>query len=193
MGGSPVTLPAGDGPFLPVARVREIVGWSGDSVNGVQVVYDVEGDVVRGPKRMGDHGLYRQSKLVLDVQGGEVKAHIVDFFFRWERLFRASRCGKRTDVCFANHSSRCGKRTSCPKKRYIYISICMHSSSNKSATLFGSPRESSEATQKCIILMHGTRKLPRLLRWTTQPRRQCSSSPLWGLPCVIIIHPSELF
>lgn len=72
MGGSPVTLPNG-APFLPAGRVREIVGWSGDSVNGVQVVYDVEGDVVRGPKRVGDHGLYRQSKIVLDVDGGEVR------------------------------------------------------------------------------------------------------------------------
>lgn len=71
MGGSPITLPDG-APFLPVGRVREIVGWSGESVNGIQVVYDVEGDTVRGPKRMGDHGLYRQSKLVLDVEGGEV-------------------------------------------------------------------------------------------------------------------------
>lgn len=73
MGGSPVTLPNG-GPFLPAGRVREIIGWSGDQVNGVQVVYDVEGDIVRGPKRVGDHGLYRQSKIVLDVEGGEVRS-----------------------------------------------------------------------------------------------------------------------
>lgn len=76
MGGSPVPL-AADGsvpPFLPAGRVREIVGWSGDAVNGVQVVYDVQGDAVRGPKRMGDHGLYRQSNFVLDVEGGEVGA-----------------------------------------------------------------------------------------------------------------------
>lgn len=72
MGGSPAILPDGGGPFLPVGRAREIVVWSGESVNGIQVVYDVEGDTVRGPKRMGDHGLYRQSKLVLDVEGGEV-------------------------------------------------------------------------------------------------------------------------
>lgn len=74
MGGSPVILPGGGGggPFLPVGRVREVVVWSGESVNGIQVVYDVEGDTVRGPKHMGDHGLYRQSKLVLDVEGGEV-------------------------------------------------------------------------------------------------------------------------
>lgn len=72
MGGCPITLPDGGGPFLPVGRVREIVVWSGESVNGIQVVYDVGGDTVRGPKRMGDHGLYRQSKLVLDVDGGEV-------------------------------------------------------------------------------------------------------------------------
>lgn len=73
IGGSPVTLSATGGAFLPAGRVREIIGWSGDSVNGVQVVYDVEGDAVRGPKRMGDHGLYRQSRLVLDVEGGEVR------------------------------------------------------------------------------------------------------------------------
>ena len=73
MGGSPITLPDGGGPFLPVALVREIVVWSGDSVNGIQVVYDVQGDAVRGPKRMGDHGFYRQSKLLLDVEGGEVR------------------------------------------------------------------------------------------------------------------------
>lgn len=72
MGGSPTTLADGGGPFLPVGRVREIVVWSGESVNGIQVVYDVEGDTVRAPKRMGDHGLYRQSKLLLDVEGGEV-------------------------------------------------------------------------------------------------------------------------
>ncbi|CAM9281638.1 unnamed protein product [Ectocarpus sp. 8 AP-2014] len=53
-----------------------IVGWSGDAVNGVQVVYDVQGDAVRGPKRMGDHGLYRQSNFVLDVEGGEVLTEI---------------------------------------------------------------------------------------------------------------------
>ncbi|CAN0149633.1 unnamed protein product, partial [Ectocarpus sp. 13 AM-2016] len=78
MGGSPVALTA-DGsepPFLPAGRVREIVGWSGDAVNGVQVVYDVQGDAVRGPKRMGDHGLYRQSNFVLDVEGGEVLTEI---------------------------------------------------------------------------------------------------------------------
>lgn len=94
MGGSPVTLPTGGGggPFLPVGRVREIVGWSGDSVNGVQVVYDVEGDAVRGPKRMGDHGLYRQSRLVLDVEGGEVRTLkgllffvLLSGVFRWCR------------------------------------------------------------------------------------------------------------
>lgn len=75
MGGSPIPLSGGGGggPFLPVGRVREIIVWSGDSVNGVQVVYDVEGDTVRGPKRMGEHGLYRQSKLQLDVDGGEVR------------------------------------------------------------------------------------------------------------------------
>lgn len=76
MGGSPVTLPEGGGPFLPIGRVREIVAWSGESVNGIQVVYDVEGDAVRGPKRMGDHGLYRQSKLLMDVEGGEVVTEI---------------------------------------------------------------------------------------------------------------------
>lgn len=76
MGGSPVALTAGGSapPFLPAGRVREIVGWSGDAVNGVQVVYDVQGDAVRGPKRMGDHGLYRQSNFVLDVEDGEVGA-----------------------------------------------------------------------------------------------------------------------
>ena len=73
MGGSPIPLSGGGGPFLPVGRVREIIAWSGDSVNGVQVLYDVDGDIVRGPKRMGEHGLYRQSKLRLDVEGGEVR------------------------------------------------------------------------------------------------------------------------
>eukprot|EP00752_Nemacystus_decipiens_P003103 g2874.t1 len=76
MGGSPVNLPNGGGPFLPIGRVREVVVWSGDNVNGIQLVYDVEGDTVRGPKRMGDHGLYRQSKLVLDVEDGEVVTEI---------------------------------------------------------------------------------------------------------------------
>ncbi|CAM9150392.1 unnamed protein product [Scytosiphon promiscuus] len=76
MGGSSATLPDAAAPLLPAGRVREIIGWSGDSVNGVQVVYDVEGDVVRGPKRVGDHGLYRQSKIVLDVEGGEVLTSI---------------------------------------------------------------------------------------------------------------------
>lgn len=42
-------------------------------MNGVQVVYDVQGDAVRGPKHMGDHGLYRQSSIVLDLEGGEVR------------------------------------------------------------------------------------------------------------------------
>lgn len=71
MGGSPVALPPGT-PFLPAGRVREIVGWSGDCVNGVQLVYDVQGVAVRGPKHLGEHGLYRQSSLVLDVAAGEV-------------------------------------------------------------------------------------------------------------------------
>eukprot|EP00903_Cladosiphon_okamuranus_P017573 g16186.t1 len=76
MGGSPVALTGGGGPFLMVGRVREIIVWSGDSVNGIQVVYDVDGDAVRAPKIMGDHGLYRQSKLMLDVEGGEVVTEI---------------------------------------------------------------------------------------------------------------------
>lgn len=73
MGGSPVTLPDGTA-FLPAGRVREIIAWSGDAVNGVQMVYDVGGVAVRGPKHMGEHGLYRQSSIVLDVEGGEVNA-----------------------------------------------------------------------------------------------------------------------
>lgn len=71
MGGAALAMPGGTLP-LPVARVREIVGWGGDCLNGVQVVYDVDGDTVRAPKRMGDHGFYRQSSIVLDVEGGEV-------------------------------------------------------------------------------------------------------------------------
>lgn len=89
MGGSPITLPDG-GLFLPIGRIREIVVWSGESVNGVQVIYDVEGDTVRGPKRMGDHGLYRQSKLLLDVASGEV--------CRWLLLWEASE-PLRTETC----------------------------------------------------------------------------------------------
>lgn len=72
MGGCPIAL-SGEAPFLPAGRVREIVAWGGDCLNGVQVVYDVSGDAIHGPKRMGDHGLYRQSSLLLDVDGGEVR------------------------------------------------------------------------------------------------------------------------
>lgn len=71
MGGAALVMPGGTAP-LPVGRVREIVGWGGDSFNGMQVVYDVDGDIIRAPKRMGDHGFYRQSSIVLDVEGGEV-------------------------------------------------------------------------------------------------------------------------
>ena len=71
MGGAALAMPDGTPPLRP-ARVREIVGWGGDSFNGVQVVYDVDGDAVRTPKRMGDHGFYRQSSIALDVEGGEV-------------------------------------------------------------------------------------------------------------------------
>lgn len=70
MGGAALAMPGGTP--LPVGRVREIVGWGGDSLNGIQVVYDVDGDTIRAPKRMGDHGFYRQSSIVLDVEGGEV-------------------------------------------------------------------------------------------------------------------------
>lgn len=80
MGGSPVVLPD-DTAFLPAGRVREIIAWSGDAVNGVQVVYDVGGVAVRGPKHMGEHGLYRQSSIVLDVEGGEVHPARKRFFF----------------------------------------------------------------------------------------------------------------
>lgn len=72
MGGSPVPL-SHEALFLPLGRVKEIVGWSGDCVNGVQVVYDVGGIAVRGPKHLGEHGLYRQSRIVLDLAGGEVR------------------------------------------------------------------------------------------------------------------------
>lgn len=71
MGGASLAMPGGTSP-LPIGRVREIVGWGGDSLNGVQVVYDVDGETIRAPKRMGDHGFYRQSSIVLDVEGGEV-------------------------------------------------------------------------------------------------------------------------
>lgn len=70
-----MSLPA-EVPFLPAGLVREIVGWSGDNVNGVQVVYDVGGMTVRAPKHLGEHGLYRQSSLVLDVADGEVRQRV---------------------------------------------------------------------------------------------------------------------
>lgn len=66
---------------MPAGRIREIVGWGGDNVNGVQVVYDVEGVAVRGPKHMGEHGLYRQSSLVLDVAGGEVRGVVIRYIY----------------------------------------------------------------------------------------------------------------
>lgn len=72
MGSSPVPIPPGV-LFLPTARVHEIVGWSGEHLNGVQVVYDIEGVLVPGPKHLGEHDLYRQSSIVLDVNAGEVR------------------------------------------------------------------------------------------------------------------------
>lgn len=89
MGGSPIPLPAGTS-FLPTARVREIIGWSGEQVNGLQVVYSVGGETVRGSKRMGDHGMYRQSRIVLDVEGGEVRRT-----FRWKRVAALNCAGFR--------------------------------------------------------------------------------------------------
>ncbi|CAM9368889.1 unnamed protein product [Chrysoparadoxa australica] len=51
---------------LPIAKVVEVIGWGGDYVNGLQVVYEVAGVRVRGRKNFGDHGMWRQASLVLN-------------------------------------------------------------------------------------------------------------------------------
>ena len=74
VGSSPLPPRDGASLLLPVARVRDIIVWSGLGINGVQVVYDVGGEVVFGVKEMGSFGSYRQSKLTLDIEDGEVRA-----------------------------------------------------------------------------------------------------------------------
>ncbi|CAM9519794.1 unnamed protein product, partial [Choristocarpus tenellus] len=76
--------------MLPLARVRGVIVWGGDFINGVQVIYEVPGLVqegigngscsgvvtLHGPVHKGDHGDYGQSILSLDVESGEVVTEV---------------------------------------------------------------------------------------------------------------------
>lgn len=78
--------------FLPMGRVQEIIVSAGDKINGVQVIYDVQGTTVRGHIHRGEHGHYRTSSLVLDVAAGEVGPLVRHWAGKLPEAVRLSPC-----------------------------------------------------------------------------------------------------